>query len=61
MAQGLPDPQPKFLDDKRYNGNQIRFVEMVIDYLTDHAPSKLVASTTHPSPPSPPKDPNPSS
>ncbi len=26
----------KFLDDKRYTGNQIRFVEMVIDYLTDH-------------------------
>ena len=26
----------KFLDDKRYSANQIRFVEMVIDYLTDH-------------------------
>ncbi len=25
----------KFLDDKRYSVNQIRFVEMVIDYLTD--------------------------
>ena len=26
----------KFLDDKRYNVNQIRFVEMVINYLTEH-------------------------
>ena len=26
----------KFLDDKRYSANQIRFVEMVINYLTDH-------------------------
>ncbi|WP_419854638.1 DEAD/DEAH box helicase family protein [Candidatus Poriferisodalis sp.] len=26
----------KFLDDKRYSANQIRFVEMVIDYLTDN-------------------------
>ena len=26
----------KFLDDKRYSTNQIRFVEMVIDYLTEH-------------------------
>ena len=26
----------KFLDDKRYNANQIRFVGMVIDYLTDN-------------------------
>ena len=26
----------KFLDDKRYSSNQIRFVELVIDYLTDH-------------------------
>ena len=26
----------KFLDDKRYSVNQIRFVEMVIDYLTEH-------------------------
>lgn len=26
----------KFLDDKRYRVNQIRFVEMVIDYLTEH-------------------------
>ncbi|WP_419838921.1 DEAD/DEAH box helicase family protein [Candidatus Poriferisodalis sp.] len=25
-----------FLDDKRYSVNQIRFVEMVIDYLTEH-------------------------
>ncbi|MDE0067521.1 MAG: hypothetical protein OXN44_11705, partial [Acidimicrobiaceae bacterium] len=26
----------KFLDDKHYNVNQIRFVEMVINYLTEH-------------------------
>ena len=26
----------KFLDDKRYSVNQIRFVEMVIDYLTEY-------------------------
>lgn len=26
----------KFLDDKHYSVNQIRFVEMVIDYLTEH-------------------------
>ena len=26
----------KFLDDKSYSVNQIRFVEMVIDYLTEH-------------------------
>ncbi len=26
----------KFLDHKRYNGNQIRFVGMVIDYLTEY-------------------------
>ncbi|MDE0136435.1 MAG: DEAD/DEAH box helicase family protein [Acidimicrobiaceae bacterium] len=26
----------KFLDDKQYSVNQIRFVEMVIDYLTEH-------------------------
>ena len=26
----------KFLDNKRYSVNQIRFVEMVIDYLTEH-------------------------
>ncbi|MCY3892904.1 MAG: hypothetical protein OXF65_06370 [Acidimicrobiaceae bacterium] len=26
----------RFLDDKRYRVNQIRFVEMVIDYLTEH-------------------------
>ena len=26
----------KFLDDKRYSANQIRFVEMVIDYLADN-------------------------
>ena len=26
----------KFLDDKRYSANQIRFVEMVIDYLTEY-------------------------
>ncbi|WP_420445282.1 DEAD/DEAH box helicase family protein [Candidatus Poriferisodalis sp.] len=26
----------KFLDDKRYSVNQIRFVELVIDYLTEH-------------------------
>ena len=26
----------KFLDDKRYSVNQIRFVDMVIDYLTEH-------------------------
>ena len=26
----------KFLDDKRYSANQICFVEMVINYLTDH-------------------------
>ncbi len=26
----------KFLDDKRYSANQIRFVEIVVNYLTDH-------------------------
>ncbi|WP_423919002.1 DEAD/DEAH box helicase family protein [Candidatus Poriferisodalis sp.] len=26
----------KFLDDKRYSANQIRFVEMVINFLTEH-------------------------
>ena len=26
----------KFLDDKRYSANQIRFVEMVIEYLADN-------------------------
>ena len=31
----------KFLDDKRYTGNQIRFVEMVIDYLTKYGTIKV--------------------
>ena len=26
----------KFLDDKRYSANQIRFVELVINFLTEH-------------------------
>ena len=37
----------KFLDDKQYSVNQIRFVEMVIDYLTDNGtidPRRVFAS-----------------
>ncbi len=32
----------KFLDDKRYSVNQIRFVEMVIDYLTNNGAIEVV-------------------
>ena len=37
----------RFLDDKRYSPNQIRFVDMVIDYLTEHGtiePSRIYDS-----------------
>lgn len=51
----------EFLDDKRYTHNQIEFVKLVIDYLTQLNTIDAGRIYESPSPPSHPKDPKPSS